>query len=709
MAIPFEPLIELFIVVTAHTLSLFNAVVLLWLGLTVLLTGNRRRPATIAGSAGLLLGSIFFGGHTLVLTATPGTALTVVWRVMWVVAIAAPYFWGLTIFYYAGDLTTGRWVRRVLTAAALLMLLAHFVISPLPSFYQFILAQNLNPVVAVAYVPYVFLCFTLPLIALRRPRSVDAGGRFPMHPPDRFRRARPWLVGAASMLALAVIVFAYTAYAIIPRAIPINNLTTGVLREIFMADSVVSGFIALAIVLLGRAVLANNVLIERVQSSQGFFSRWRNVVMILLLGSFFITFLYTTSVSRSASPIYSLLLTTVLAVVAYAMFNWIQHVERQDFMNRLRPFVSSLNLGDRLIAPGSSDGWSEARELFTALCRDALQAEYATLQFDAPPSPPDAGGGAGLRRLDYHWNPEREAILTLTMPQAGDWNRLDADHWVWPLSDSRGSIGQLVLGPKLSGTEYTAQELQVAAACAERILDASAGEQIAQVALRLLRQRIAEVQVMSTRHKRVLHDDVLPQVHLALLKLESLKRQPARWEAELDEVTRALTETHRRAAMLVREMSNAVPTRLESEGLVAALHSALTHDFRDSFDEIAWQASPDATEYARGLPLFVSEVIFYAVQEAIRNSARHGRGGDPDRKLRLDVSIYGPPGLKVVVGDDGVGRNGRTGAALQNNGAAGAGSGLLFHSAMLAVVGGTLAVLDRPGGGTQVFVELPHK
>ena len=63
----------------------------------------------------------------------------------------------------------------------------------------------------------------------------------------------------------------------------------------------------------------------------------------------------------------------------------------------------------------------------------------------------------------------------------------------------------------------------MAAACAERILDALAGEQLARVAVNLLQQRIAQVQVMSAQHKRVLHDEVLPQIHLALLKVEALR------------------------------------------------------------------------------------------------------------------------------------------------------------------------------------------
>jgi len=226
------------------------------------------------------------------------------------------------------------------------------------------------------------------------------------------------------------------------------------------------------------------------------------------------------------------------------------------------------------------------------------------------------------------------------------------------------------------------------------------------VAVSLLQQRIAQVQVMSAQHKRILHDEVLPQIHLALLKVEALRSvgrvsnspgQDNILPHQIDEATTALTQAHRRIAALVREMSNAVPTRLESEGLVAALQSALEHDFRDSFDHINWQAEPDAIEQAKRLPLFASEVIFYATQEALRNAAKHGRGADAQRLLRLDVALHSRSGLELIIEDDGVGRP-------IEQASDEAGSGLRFHTTMLSVIGGTLSVEDRSGGGTRVVL-----
>lgn len=679
------------IFIGAQAVSLFNTVLLLWLGLTVLLTGDRRKEATIAGGVGLLLGALFFMGHTLLIAHTVdffGGGVNIVWRVMWFVLVVAPYFWGLALFYYSGDPAAGRWVRRILTAAMFFMVLSLFLIFPLPTFLEFVLAPALAPVIAWLYVPYLFLCFVLPLIALRRPRTRDALWR------DPFRRARPWLIAAAMMLTVAVVAFAFTAYVIVPRAIPMYTFSMNMLRELYFADELVAGFIGLAIIFLGRAVLSNSVLTERVQAGPGLFARWRNVVGVAIVGSLFITLLYTLEIQ----PIYSVLLTVILAVMAYALFNWRQYVEHEEFMRRLNPFVTSLHLHERLLT-SDADSEQESRELFTALCHDALRTAYACLLFEG-----SIGGPHERQRIDYQWPADQEALLHAPLTHSIDWSHLDVDHWAYPLSDSRGAIGRLILGPKLDGNEYNMQELQVASACAERILDALAGEQLARVAVSLLRQRIAQVQVMSAQHKRILHDEVLPQIHLALLKVEALRGAgqdgalSPDMPAKLDEATTALTQAHRRVSALVREMSNAVPTRLESEGLAAALQSALDHDFHDSFDRVEWHADPAAVERAKQLPLFASEVIFFAAQEAIRNAAKHGRGSDAQRQLHLDVALQNGSNLQLIIGDDGVGRP-------IDPADSEAGSGLRFHGAMLAVIGGTLSVEDRSGGGTQVVIQ----
>jgi signal transduction histidine kinase len=90
----------------------------------------------------------------------------------------------------------------------------------------------------------------------------------------------------------------------------------------------------------------------------------------------------------------------------------------------------------------------------------------------------------------------------------------------------------------------------------------------------------------------------------------------------------------------------------------------------------------------------VAETIFFAAREAIRNAARHSRAKN------LTVRIAQGNGLTIQVEDDGIGLSGGRIAP------DGAGRGLTLHSAMMAVIGGTLAIEPREGSGTRVTIRV---
>jgi hypothetical protein len=85
----------------------------------------------------------------------------------------------------------------------------------------------------------------------------------------------------------------------------------------------------------------------------------------------------------------------------------------------------------------------------------------------------------------------------------------------------------------------------------------------------------------------------------------------------------------------------------------------------------------------------------FAPQRAIRNAARYGCAEKSDRALNLRVEVKSKNGTVIVIEDDGVG-------VQTKQSEQGSGQGLALHSAMLAVVGGTLAVEPRAEGGTRV-------
>jgi len=86
----------------------------------------------------------------------------------------------------------------------------------------------------------------------------------------------------------------------------------------------------------------------------------------------------------------------------------------------------------------------------------------------------------------------------------------------------------------------------VARAAIQRIPDLVAGEQVARLAMNLLRRRIAEVKVLGAQNRRVLHDEVLPQLHAAILRLEACGDA---------EAMAALTGAHKTLSAMVRQMA----------------------------------------------------------------------------------------------------------------------------------------------------------
>ena len=87
--------------------------------------------------------------------------------------------------------------------------------------------------------------------------------------------------------------------------------------------------------------------------------------------------------------------------------------------------------------------------------------------------------------------------------------------WAVPLWSERGLIGVLLLGDKRDGGLYTQEEIEIARASGERLIDTQASAEMARRLMALQRQRLADSQVLDRRARRVLHDDVLPRLHTA--------------------------------------------------------------------------------------------------------------------------------------------------------------------------------------------------
>ncbi len=260
----------------------------------------------------------------------------------------------------------------------------------------------------------------------------------------------------------------------------------------------------------------------------------------------------------------------------------------------------------------------------------------------------------------------------------------------------RGLAGALLIGEKRDGGLYVQEEIEVARAAGERLLDIQASAELARRLMAVQRHRMAETQVIDRRARRVLHDEVLPSIHAALLPLSGLGAR----DGAAAEAAEALAKSHHRIADLLRDTPTSTP-EVEKLGLIGALRRLVEVELGDVFDGVTWQVAPAAEEKARSIAPLVAEVVFGAARESVRNAARHGRGADVDRPLHLTISVECTDELRLLIEDDGVG------LARAERGAGGSGQGLALHSAMMAVIGGTMSITPRPGSGTRVSLALP--
>jgi two-component sensor histidine kinase len=690
--------------------SLFNAILMLWLGLTVFLNAGHRNPASRSGSwgfwiaaTGLLLGGLFFGLHTILLGYDFVAILPAVnswWRAGWITVVLLPYSWYAVMLWYSGFWEEGAdsLVRRhrlwflFCTASALAWILLALISAPLPAMTEWsryeASAQPAGagiPGVLLAYPPFIILYIILAADALRRPgpttRLMGTTARL---------RARPWF-SAASIVFLAVSLLVGVAEWWV-----LFNTNTAPIDEFLLVfgalDLAICVLIGLATLLLGQAVVAYEVFTGRILPRRGLARYWRNAILLAAGYSLVVGW----SLAGRVASIYILMLATVMMTVFYALLGRRSYTERDSFLEVLRPFVTSQRLYERLTAGGGSPADADAAGPFRALCADILACERAALIATGPMAPlwgPPLGypeGFAPAAPIPETGGDSKPPVLSL------EEGRADQLRWALTLSSRRGPIGILLLGDKRGGSLYTQEDFEIAQAACERFIDTQSSAELTRRLVTLQRERLVGSRLLDRKTRRVLHDEILPSLHTALLALSGRNA----YDSEAVKALADLAGTHRRISQLLLDTPSTPPSEDLSGGIIEVLQRLLSDEMPGSFDAVEWNIDPQTQSAAQPIPSMYLEVWYYAAREAIRNAAKYGRGSDGSRPLHLNIALSGSGTLELSIADDGVGV--QSIAPAQDT----TGQGLALHSTMMAVIGGELIVENRAGGGTIVRLRI---
>jgi hypothetical protein len=350
--------------------------------------------------------------------------------------------------------------------------------NPLPTYESIVERQPLAifslagvPVLVLVYPVYSVLCFILSLSALRWPAASE---RF-MGDLAR-RRARPWLVAASlALLAVSLSIGAAAAWFLMRlQARPPARFYLRMLPPLMGFDLLVAGLVAVAIVLTGQAIVSYEIFTGKALPRGGLLHYWRRSLALAAGYGALIGATLSIPPLTDVDPIYRLLLATVLMTVFLALLTWRSYADRERGMDRLRPFVASQRLYERLLTPATPPDMDVAAP-FRALCEEVLGARVAYLAALGPLAPlvgpgltfPDEGrrakdeGDYSSVRRPSSFVPSMLAALAAefrspqTMCTPLDPARYGGAVWAVPLWSERGLIGVLLLGDKRDGGLYT--------------------------------------------------------------------------------------------------------------------------------------------------------------------------------------------------------------------------------------------------------------
>nr|WP_282600215.1 sensor histidine kinase [Patulibacter sp. SYSU D01012] len=209
-----------------------------------------------------------------------------------------------------------------------------------------------------------------------------------------------------------------------------------------------------------------------------------------------------------------------------------------------------------------------------------------------------------------------------------------------------------------------------------------------------------------TRIARELHDVVSHNVAVMVVQASAAD---AVWDADpvrARDAVRAVADTGRAAmgelramlaAMRGREDEAAGAERRATEGL--ARLPAVVEQVRAAGVDARLEVAGDVA----ALPPALDVSLLRVAQEALTNVLRHAHATTATVSVRVADDA-----VTLTVADDGVGLEGSRGAGDALDPERRGGTGLVGVRERLAVVGGTLEVAPRPGGGTVLRASAPR-
>ncbi|MBI9047858.1 MAG: hypothetical protein JEZ00_00445 [Anaerolineaceae bacterium] len=710
-------------------LSIYNGVLLLWLGLTVILNAQRRTWGLWIAGIGLLSGSIFFMLHSMVVGIYPDIFSMdrgYWWQIGWVLVIMLPFAWYVDILWYTGFtekkvikneyLSKAKRIHRngvrALLGMVIIMGAVVFLTTPMSQIRDiktlnilYFLSYGGTHAFMWMYALFIIICMALSIYALRTP--VPSGR---LMGDEARSRALPYLFGATISLFVVSVVIIFV-FLWVESEIRYPGFWGVRINTIAYFDIILNLLILISVFLIGQAVCSYEVYTGETLPRRGLMRYWNRII---ILGAGF-SGVAALSLILRIRTVYIVLFFSVLIISFFAILTWRLFIERETFMRQLRPFVTSQRLYQQAIQGHLIDDQSINHQatddealtsIFDHLCQSILLSKRAILSgsnhmlpihnfYITYPDMDDAGDEIVSQLNSHAMNVTNDTlILPISIEEEPE------IHWFVPLWGEIGRIGTLYLGKKIDNSLYTLEEIEIARSACERLLDTKASIQMTKHLMDLQRERLVQSQLLDQRSRRMLHDEVLPDMHALMIDLNSPKAK----DIEPVEIIKSLEKIHKQLSELLHAIPESFSPEISRFTLIDAIKKLPELKEADCFSEINWKIASDANEVSENLPIQIREILYFAIREVIRNAASHGSTVEKSHTHRIDIGISASNNLQISIKDFGCGVDVDHYISRITMGG---GKGLLIHQTMMAIIGGNMLIESVPGQFTKVEFQLP--
>lgn len=686
--------------IVANSLSLFlsNFIYLIsfYLGCVIFVYSEKKDRQAVFASISFFTASLFFIGHLLILGKGMSFILSFSSRIIYpsfFILSLLPFAWSSIVFRFYED--TLIWNRISLRKLFILSEFLFFLFSS--SLVFLFIPESANSKVSdiIFLIPdivffsfsfYIFFCTTNSIIYLLKIKTSQNN----LEEIAKSSAYRTILHASLLLVALSVLVGVTAFFGRETLDREVQSFASQPFPLLLLTlDCLACLAILATILIVGKAVISYQVFTGRYLAMKSLKDYWKYILFFVVAYSLISSISGLIGYTTDSKQI-------LLSVLGLLFFVKIQIVSRtREIENRkvLKPFLFNENLYES-ITQSSDKMDSHLENTFRLLCDDTLATTRACLvpmgayasYIPKPLFYPDDNSNFKDELLSF-------TKISLNGKNLFYLNRDSSDGYVLALTilDSNGLVGVLFLGVKKDYTLYSEEEIDIARIGSGKILDLLSVTEISRLLVNLQKKQLMDSKLLDHQTRRVLHDDILPEIHTIMIGIDSMQEEPVRMD-----LLNSLSGLHKKISNLLKILPFH-PGDLTYQNFILEIKSLVKSEL--PVDSVFYFIQKEAEEKLQALEPIALEVVYYAVRELLRNILRYAI--HPDRKLEVKISLLSENSiLELCIEDNGKGLQNSTKSHI------GAGQGLILHSTMMAVIGGALIKESQAGEFTRVRLVL---